>query len=102
MRAISAASTILFEALAAAGQPATAPPEFDVLSVKRVPDGRYGGACLKLPARLTCTGALMADLIREAYNVKRYQIAGPSWVDSNVVPVPDMFSVEASVSGGNR
>jgi uncharacterized protein (TIGR03435 family) len=100
MRAIAAASLLLFEALAGAGQSATAPPEFDVLSVKRIPDGRYGGACLKLPARLSCTGALMADLIREAYNVERYQVAGPSWVDSNVVPVPDMFAVEATFPEG--
>ena len=77
-------------------------PAFEVATIKpAVPfDGRRvfnfgasGGPGTKDPGRYTCDHCSLADLICQAYGLKRYQLAGPDWLGSEyfdvVAKVPD-------------
>jgi len=90
-------------ALAAWAQQDSAPPSFEVASVKVAePFGPMGGpgrvmrmrGCAKPdPALVRCTGATLKMLLARAYEVKSYQIQGPAWIDSEsydlMAKVPD-------------
>jgi uncharacterized protein (TIGR03435 family) len=77
------------------GQTTPPPPAFEVASVRPAarPAGRgmvnIGGDA----GRVNFAGATLKDVLMRAYNVKGYQIAGPSWLDSEyyniVAKVPD-------------
>ena len=83
-------------ALLAVLAPAQAPPKppaFEVASVKRAapvsaPAARPGAARStgldqrEDPATVSYTDYPLRPLLMKAYNVKRYQIAGPSWLDT--------------------
>ncbi len=86
--------------------PAQAPERltFDVASIKpfEMPKpgegrgvffGRGGGPGTKDPGRVNWAGAALRDLMMNAYDVKRYQIEGPSWIDTErydiVAKVPE-------------
>jgi len=55
-------------------------PAFDVASVKVAPPGRSGWLRRMDHGRYSYTNFNMAELLREAYGVKMYQISGPSWL----------------------
>jgi uncharacterized protein (TIGR03435 family) len=77
---------------------------FDVASVKPAPPpegpGRgmrvmaNGGPGTKDPGLYTCLNFSLTDLLTNAYNVKRYQLNGPSWMES------ERFNVTAKVPEG--
>jgi uncharacterized protein (TIGR03435 family) len=79
----------LLAVLAPAASLAQAPPEppaFEVASVKqnvatRVP-GSTGLARSEEPGRIAYTGISLRLVLMRAYNVKGYQIVGPSWMDT--------------------
>lgn len=76
-------------------------PTFDVATIRSFTPpqagnfifGRSGGPGSRDPGRITWTGANLNMLLAEAYGVKRYQINGPDWFDSErydiVAKVPD-------------
>jgi uncharacterized protein (TIGR03435 family) len=88
---ILAAAAIAFTAFA---QTPDRPPSFEVASVKPAqpptPDaqgrmfmrGPRGGPGTKDPGRIDYPYMTLKSLLMTAYNVKNYQIAGPSWLDS--------------------
>jgi uncharacterized protein (TIGR03435 family) len=86
---------------AAFGQTA-AKPEFDAATVKPSPPlgngpiaiGRKGGPGSSDPGRVAYSGVTLKMLLTVAYNVKPYQISGPSWLDS------ERFDVTATVPEG--
>lgn len=85
--------------------PADKRPTFDVASIKpfEMPApgpggkgvffGRGGGPGTRDPGRLNWSGATLHDLIATAYDVKRIQVTGPDWIDTErydiVAKVPD-------------
>jgi len=85
-------------------QETTALPRFEVASVKPVapqamPAG--GGMVMRArgcgkpdPAMVRCNSATMKMLLMRAYNVKSYQIQGPSWIDS------ELFDLSAKIPDG--
>jgi uncharacterized protein (TIGR03435 family) len=78
-------------AAAAFGQ--TPPPAFDVASVKPAA-GRSLDFRILPGGRLHITGLTLNVILREAYGVERYQIAGgPAWLDT------DGFDIEARAEG---
>lgn len=44
--------------------------------------GRGGGPGTNDPGRVNWSGMTLRDLIMNAYDVKRYQVTGPEWIDS--------------------
>ena len=88
---------------AAYGQPVTdPPPTFEVASVKpsRPPEGRLigvgcsGGPETKDPGLFNCENMSSYNLLMRAYNVKRYEISGPDWLDST------RFDISAKIPPG--
>ncbi len=67
-----------------------AAPEFDAASVKpaapqgdgRIMIGKRGGPGTDDPGHATFTNMSLMNLITQAYNVKEYQVTGPSWLAS--------------------
>lgn len=81
-------------------------PLFEVASIKpaegpimlagggmQMRDGRGGGPGTSDPGLITLNNQSLRDLIATAYNMKRYQVSGPAWLDSQrfdiVAKVPD-------------
>jgi len=84
-------------------QPANAPTEFEVASVKPMPQSApyflpTGGPGTADPGQITWSGVPLKQLLMTAYDVKRYRISGPAWLDSErytiVAKVPDGASQE--------
>jgi uncharacterized protein (TIGR03435 family) len=79
------------------GQTAPVPPAFEVASVKpaapqqpgRMITGMGGDA-----GRVTYTNATLKNVLMRAYDVKIYQITGPSWLDS------ERYDINAKVPDG--
>jgi uncharacterized protein (TIGR03435 family) len=108
MRAAVTAIT-LFSTSLAYGQP-DAKPAFDVASIKPAGPpgvmvtarggrmvtrmGPSGGPGTKDPTRFTCPGCTLSMLLMQAYDIKRYQLTGPEWLDS------ERFEVTANVPEG--
>jgi uncharacterized protein (TIGR03435 family) len=88
MRILSVAGVSLMTSLAVSGQPAPAPPAFDVASVKVSQIGRAGGEGSRrervdhTPGSLTMRNVSMKSAIQWAYNVKNYQVSGPGWLET--------------------
>jgi uncharacterized protein (TIGR03435 family) len=75
-------------------QSGTAPVEFDVASVKpaEMGDGMsMSGGCKTEPVRLTCTNMSLKALVSQAYNLKRNQVSGPGWLDTERYDVAVKF-----------
>jgi len=73
-----------------------AQPAFEVASVKAAPPLTGGHMMIGMgndPGRVNYTNVSLRDVLPRAYGVKRYQIAGPSWLDSErfdiVAKVPE-------------
>ena len=56
-------------------------PEFEVASVKPAAQNRGGRKTIDLQ-EVRYSGFHLRDLLRDAYQVKRYQINGPAWIDT--------------------
>jgi len=79
---------------AALAQPA--PPAFEVASIKLSAPTTGNRIMVRMggdPGRVNYTNVSLKDVLARAYDVKRYQISGPSWLDSErydiVAKVPD-------------
>ena len=109
MRSAILTIVVFLAAFAAAFAQAPAqPPEkltFDVASIKpfEMPTpgggrgvffGRGGGPGTKDPGRVNWAGATLRDLVMTAYDVKRYQVEGPSWTDT------ERYDIVAKVPAG--
>jgi uncharacterized protein (TIGR03435 family) len=60
-------------------------PTFEVASVKpsHPPDNERFRSSMKMdPGRITCTNTTLKRFIIAAYDMKDYQVIGPSWIDS--------------------
>src|SRR6516165_7776592 len=76
----------------AAGAGAAEKLTFDVASIKpsepfgpgkpMIRMGMRGGPGTPDPGRITWTGATLMNLLQTAYEVERYQVTGPDWLDS--------------------
>jgi uncharacterized protein (TIGR03435 family) len=101
MRSTSiAAALLILHGAAAFSQTPPAKPEFDAASVKpaqpiqpgaRVMLGKQGGPGTQDPGHVTFHSSTLMDLIRLAYDVKDYQVTGPSWLTS------ERYEVEAKL-----
>lgn len=97
-RTVSVATA--FCAIAYAQTPAS--PTFEVASIKpaapqemgRMMMGTRGGPGTPDPGQYTATNMPLSRLIMQAYNVRSFQVTGPSWVDSQ------RFDVGAKVPPG--
>ena len=89
-----------FCAMALAQTPAS--PTFEVASIKpaapqemgRIMMGTRGGPGTPDPGQYTATNLPLSRLIMQAYNVRSFQVTGPSWIDSQ------HFDVVAKVPQG--
>lgn len=79
-------------------------PSFEVATVKKaeLPEpgkpmffGRRGGPGTDDPGRITWSGEDLRSLLMTAYDVKRYQISGPDWMDS------ERYDIVAKVPAGS-
>jgi uncharacterized protein (TIGR03435 family) len=113
-RAIPTAVLLIFAAIAALGQAApsrpssppdspSATPTFEVAVIhpaeppgpnRRIRIGISGGPGSNDPTRVTAEGVSMTELLMRAYDVKRYQLSGPSWMET------ERFSISAKVPEG--
>jgi len=86
MRAILAVSVLSFTECAAFGQ--STAPAFDVASIKASQIGKAGGegsrreSVNSSPGSLTMRNVSLSSCIRWAYNVKPFQVSGPTWLES--------------------
>jgi uncharacterized protein (TIGR03435 family) len=61
----------------------SAPPAFEVASVRPVKSGFKDRKSMTVdPGRITYTNVSLKDCIQAAYGVKTYQISGPGWLDT--------------------
>jgi uncharacterized protein (TIGR03435 family) len=96
-RSIIGASLVIFTSMAAHGQPAAAPPTFEVASVKPVepsPDGRVIRRMGGDPGMVDYKNFTLKTLLARAYGLRDYQITGPDWLDT------EGYDVLAKVPGG--
>jgi uncharacterized protein (TIGR03435 family) len=76
----------MFLASAAFGQPAAAPPAFEVASIKVSEIGRSGGEGSRReniqvsPGSLNMRNVSLKTAIRWAYHVMEFQVSGPEWL----------------------
>jgi uncharacterized protein (TIGR03435 family) len=67
---------------------------FDVASIRPSQPAAHGTDSADLPGRYTATNRSLLDLIREAWNVRDYQISGPDWLTT------ERFDVVANFPAG--
>jgi uncharacterized protein (TIGR03435 family) len=100
MRARTAASLLFLASYAASGQSPAASPAFDVASIKPSQLARAGGQGSRreniqpTPGSLAMHNVTLASAIQWAYQVKPFQISGPSWITN------DRFDIDAKSPGG--
>ena len=90
LRAIVSASLVVFTCCAAWAQTAENSPAFEVASVKPAAPitgnfirvGMRGGPGSSDPGQITYNNVTVKDVVMNAYGVKRFQISGPGWLDS--------------------
>ena len=77
-------------------------PRFEVVSIKRVgegvPLGFSGGPGSADPGRVSYSRVTMLTLIRGAFGVKRDQILGPSWIESESYAITATLSPTTTIS----
>jgi uncharacterized protein (TIGR03435 family) len=96
MRSMTAAALILFLCGAVSGQTPAA-PSFEVASIKPTepsPDGMMRIGMGGDPGRVNYTNVSLREVLQRAYGVKRPQINGPSWLDT------DRFNIVAKIPEG--
>jgi uncharacterized protein (TIGR03435 family) len=85
IRAIVSASLVVATAGGAFGQSAATPLSFEVASIKPAAPVLDGRLMIRMggdPGRLDWSNVSLKDIIRQAYEVKDYQISGPDWLAS--------------------
>ena len=82
IRVIAVVSLIVLTVGAGLGQPAATTPAFEVANVKPNRSGRNGWDSDSQNGRLTAHNGSLRTYIQLAYQVKDYQVSGPSWIDS--------------------
>ena len=77
---------------------AQAPPgaHFDVASIRPSQPAAHGTDSADLPGRYTATNRTLRDLIREAWDVRDYQISGPDWLSTERFDVVARFAAGAT------
>ena len=85
-------------------QPADAHRAFEVASIKPSAPltgnggprfmGMTGGPGSRDPGRFTCSNCSLSMLVTQAYDIQRYQLTGPSWLDT------ERFDITAKVPEG--
>ena len=97
IRNVLSAGLMLAMCGAADGQ--SAPPSFEVASIKPAPPPTDGRMMVSLggdQGRVNYTNANLKQVLQRAYGVKSYQISGPSWLDSEryniVATIPEGLS----------
>jgi uncharacterized protein (TIGR03435 family) len=99
-RAILTIGSLIFTGIAVNAQ---ATPSFEVAVIRpaeppgpnrRMMFGMSGGPGSKDPTRVNSESVSMSELLMRAYDVKRYQITGPAWMDT------ERFSISAKVPEG--
>jgi len=81
---------VIFTSCATFAQTAENSPTFEVASVKpaapivgnRIMVGMRGGPGTPDPGQITYNNVTLKDVLTNAYGVKRFQISGPGWLDS--------------------
>jgi uncharacterized protein (TIGR03435 family) len=72
-----------------------APPQFAGPGQRAmIAFGRRGGPGTSDPGQITWTGTTLKDLLTTAYDVKRYQVSGPAWLDT------ERYDIIAKVPAG--
>ena len=66
---------------AAAGIACAQPPQFDVASIRQNKAGSRRSVRFT-PDGIDFTGVSLSDCLQAAYGLKRYQIAGPDWIET--------------------
>jgi len=74
-------------------------PSFEVASIKPATPQQPGRIMIRMggdPGRINYSGVSLRDIVRQAYQVKDYQITGPDWMGSErfdlVAKIPDGVS----------
>jgi uncharacterized protein (TIGR03435 family) len=78
-------------------QPAAGSPSFEVASIKPAAPMEHGRVMVRMggdPGRIDYTNVSLKDVLTRAYGVKRHQINGPSWLDS------ERFDITAKIPEG--
>jgi len=73
------------------------PPAFEVASIKAAAPQQQGRMMVRMgsdPGRVDYANVSLKDVLARAYNVKRYQVQGPSWLDS------ERYDITAKVPDG--
>jgi len=73
------------------------PPAFEVASIKAAAPQAQGRMMVRMggdPGRVDYANVSLKDVLARAYNVKRFQISGPSWLDS------ERYDITAKVPDG--
>jgi uncharacterized protein (TIGR03435 family) len=79
------------------GAPAQSAPAFEVASIRRNLSGDLNTRLNISGGRFTATNASLKTLIRNAYEILSFQLAGgPRWLDT------DMYDIVATTAGGER
>jgi len=87
------------------GQPAETPPAFEVASVKPAPPregnapfrvGCSGGPGSRDPGLYTCSNSNIANLVMQAYGLKRYQLPASAFGDTALYNITAKVPPEAS------
>jgi uncharacterized protein (TIGR03435 family) len=96
MRSLAGIPLVLFASCAALAQQAGSAPALEVASVKpsaAQSDGHVRVSMGGDPGRVNYTNVTLKNVLARAYDVRSYQITGPSWLDSErydvIAKVPD-------------
>jgi uncharacterized protein (TIGR03435 family) len=86
-RAIYRTIPFVFSACALWAQ--SAPASFEVATVKATPAPDMSGGrvmirvgCQNDPGRVACSGLTVRDMLTRGYNLKSFQVTGPSWIEN--------------------
>ena len=73
------------------------PPSFEVATIKQSPPQPMNQMRVGMggdPGRITYSAVNLKDLVRRAYEVRSYQVSGPSWIDT------ERYDVNAKIPDG--
>ena len=95
MKRFSQALFVVFATVGVSAQ--NAAPAFEVASIKRNDSASGNSSSRNLGQRYTATNVTVVQLLRNAYGVQEFQIAGgPSWVGI------DRFDIDATMAPGSK
>jgi uncharacterized protein (TIGR03435 family) len=86
MKNLASVALIVLAPGLALSQPAAKPPAFEVASVKPAPPqagDTITGGIRENPGGIKGTNVSLGSLVEKAYNLKHYQVIGPSWLESD-------------------